>query len=439
MILFRRKDRGGVKREGEGREESGSQPHLEVNLEGLRTMVDRLHMDKESSSRNGGVSTSSVREAIQIAKRFNQHIDSLKYVSEGLQRRRISADIPTQLKGIIERARSTVSSVIVEVIKPIPEPSGINDIVLIQESARRVLNRIGDASGSHRRILYEFFPVEARALKDILMAMKKDIDALDGIARGIDEHVSSYSRCRDRIARLMKMEQEIKVYNARMREMRSTLNTLEERMAEVERKRVGVCNEQEYIELTNMLSKARMEYDRLLSDIARDFSRLSRAVSKYAYEIGFDREQYAVLKAVMDEPARLRDVRVDVVRDALARLRDGITSGRLHLKNPEKDLENIQSLMDVLERYIGMCNEYEGMMSVYRERIAPYEDTLKGIDVELERIGREIRRVRDTLQDYAGKVSTIRSTMDAEVEQLKDDVYRLYGLRVRITVDFDNS
>ncbi|MEM4714668.1 MAG: hypothetical protein QXW85_00920, partial [Candidatus Nitrosocaldus sp.] len=224
MILFRRKDRRGEgreKEEGEAKSQPPYQSHLEVNLEGLRAIVDRLNMEKEigsssSSNNKDGLSTTSVREVIQIARRLNQYIDSLKGISEGLQRRRMSADVTPQLKGIIERARSTIASVIDEVSKPIPEPTGINDIVLIQERAKRTLNRVGDASGSHRKVLYEFFPSEARALKDVLMAMKKDVDTLEGIARGIDEQISSYSRCKDRIARLVQMEREIKAYSTKI-------------------------------------------------------------------------------------------------------------------------------------------------------------------------------------------------------------------------------
>ncbi|MEM1941621.1 MAG: hypothetical protein QW248_02010 [Candidatus Nitrosocaldus sp.] len=442
MILFRRKDRRGEgreKEEGEAKSQPPYQSHLEVNLEGLRAIVDRLNMEKEigsssSSNNKDGLSTTSVREVIQIARRLNQYIDSLKGISEGLQRRRMSADVTPQLKGIIERARSTIASVIDEVSKPIPEPTGINDIVLIQERAKRTLNRVGDASGSHRKVLYEFFPSEARALKDVLMAMKKDVDTLEGIARGIDEQISSYSRCKDRIARLVQMEREIKAYSTKIMEMKSTLDALESKRAEIEKSRMSLRNTDEYIELENSLSKAKIEYDRLLVDIARDFSRLGRVVSKYAYEIGLDREHHAMLKAVMAEPSRLKDVRADMMRDVLRRLSDGITSGRLHLKNPEKDVENIHGLMDRLEYYVGKCKEYDEMMSVYRERIAPYNDILEGMDADLERIGREVDRIKDMIKEYNGKASALRSTMGEEIEQLEDDVYRIYGLKVKITV-----
>lgn len=447
MILFRRKkgDSKGdeVKEDEEVRSQPRSQPkhqsYAEVNLEGLIAMLDKLGMegdDDGSKSRDNAYAYAGVREAAKIASRFNQHIDSLKGVSEGLKRRAIRGELTPQLKGIVERARDTVVSVIVEVSKPLPEPKGMSDITLIQDKARRVLNRIGDVSGSHRRILYEFFPAEARALKDILMAMKSDVDALDGIARSLDEHVSSYSKCRDRIARLVQMEQEMKTFYAKMKEMRDSFATLEQERAEVERMREVILNTNEYIEVDRMLSNVRMEYDRLLAEIARDFSRLSKAISKYEYEVGFEKDEYAILKAVIDEPSRLKDVEADVIRDMLGRLSDIIASGRLYLKNPEKDIENVHTLIDRLEHYIGKCREYEGMLKIYMERITPYQDRLKVIDADLERIKREMDRVRGMLEEYAKRASSLKSAMDEEIKQLTSDIYRIYGLNVRIRLDY---
>ncbi|GBC72907.1 hypothetical protein HRbin04_00302 [archaeon HR04] len=436
MVLFRRKDKGD-QREGRDREDGDvksqhkNQSYLEINLEGLMAVLDRLDMEGGGSSKSRD--NTSIREAIKIARRFNQHIDSLKGVSEGLRRRAVRDELTLQLKGIVERARDTITNVIVEVCKPLPEPEGINDIALTSDKAKRMLNRIGDALGSHRRILYEFFPAEARALKDILMAMKRDVDVLDSIAKSIDEHASSHSRCRDRIVRLMQMKQEINTFNAKMNGMREELDTLEEKKVEVKRMREAILKSSEYIELERIISNARIEYDRLLADVARDFSRLGRAISKYAYEIGFEEEEYEMLKAVMDEPTRLRDVDVDVMRDVLGRLGDGIASGRLHLKNPEKDIENVHSLMDRLEYYINKCKEYEGIISIYSERIMPYKDRLKIIDGDLEHVEREMGRVRGMLEEYGKRVDSLKSAMDVEVQQLTDEIYRIYGLKVRIT------
>ncbi|MFN4337348.1 MAG: hypothetical protein ACK4FV_07220 [Candidatus Nitrosocaldus sp.] len=448
MIFFRKKNKEegiGKEKEEEGGDTNSQhhihQSYLEVNLEGLRAMIDRLNMEKGSNninSKDAGIPT-SIKEAIQIARRFNQHIYSLKSVSEGLQKRKVSADVTPPLKGMIDRARSTIASVIDEVSRPIPEPKDINDIVLIKERTRRILDRVGDLVGSHRKILYEFLPSEAKALKDVLMAMKNDVDTLESIAKGIDEQISSYSRCKDRIARLVQMEQEIKAYGKKIMEMKGTLDALERKRVEIEKSRVSISSEGKYMELENNLSKVKIEYDRLLADIARDFSRLGRVVSKYAYEIGFDRESYAILNAVMYEPSRLKDTRVEVMGDILLRLSDSITSGRLRLKNPEKDIDNIHGLMERLGYYIDKCKEYEEMVSLYRERITPYKDMLKGIDADIEHIEREIYNVKDIIKEYDSKISMMRSTMDVEIERLRDDIYKIYGLKVNINVNIDGS
>ncbi|MCS6768296.1 MAG: hypothetical protein RMJ59_02130 [Candidatus Nitrosocaldus sp.] len=443
MILFGRrgdgKGREGEVDDGDKGESAQHQPKpdsqprssMEVSLEEFMTMVDRLDTSRDS--------TPKVREAIHITRRLNQHMDALNGVAEALLKRKISTDLTPQMRGMVERARSTVASVIVEVSRPIPEPAGLGEIALVQERASRVLNRIGDILGSHRRILYEFFPGDARALKDTLMAMKRDVDTLDGMVKGIDEEASLHSRFRDRVARLVQAEREIKVHSAKIRELKGMLDALEARRATIERRRDEVSKAQGYAELKGMLSKARSEYDALLSDIAREFSRLSRVISKYAYEVGFEREQYSALKAVMDEPSRLGHVSIYAVRDALARLRDGIASGRLHMKNPEKDMENVQDLMERLEAYAVKCREYERVIASYSERIAPHEEMLRGIDADLEHIDREIRDARDMLDDYSSRIDALRSTLSEEVERLMDDAYGLYGLNVRIRIGDDHS
>jgi hypothetical protein len=140
-----------------------------------------------------------------------------------------SSELSTHIIATIERSKHTLISVISSSKQLSVEYNyrSLRDlhqgILSLQSSIAKILKSIGDAAGSHRRVLYEFFPKEAKALKDILLSLKGKEDEMHSMERLIKERLDTIERCINLISKVKSsykeykgIEESIAAFNSRL-------------------------------------------------------------------------------------------------------------------------------------------------------------------------------------------------------------------------------
>lgn len=376
----------------------------------------------------------------QIRSRVEIIINSIKALGEELTKVEIKSEkVASQYMPVIKDAKKTIHTAIKrETSESLPEIRSFDDVLAIRDKAKKFLNRLGDTSGSHRRVLHSFFPKQAKILKLQLGLLNRETGYIDQLVQRYTQRTSSLTECSERISKISAAMNENADLARRSAELKEELETAKVREAELAKSLDDLQRTESFRQYKvdkEELAKVRREAEALLAEIGAAFSKISRPVGKYTYEVGLDKTSKNLIQSVMNDSMNLiRDSRVEEISEALKKVREAVRAGRVVVKNPDKDVENITTLMNRMQRYVDEYREYDSKMQAFRTKTSPIETEFERLRYELERIRNDVAQKASMLDEFARKLVQTRSWISAELERIEELIEEATSSRIKVRV-----
>jgi len=367
-------------------------------------------------------------------------MNSIKVIGDELNKVEIKQDqVSQQYISVINDAKSTLLTAIrKETSEQLPEISNFDDAINLRDRAKSLLNRLGDTSGSHRRTIHMFFGKHSKVLKFELGLLNKEVKHLNELIDQYSETTSSLSECKESITRISIALRENKEFAKKSEETKNELETLKSRESELVRKIEELKNTErfdEYKRSKKELERVNHETSRILSEIDAAFSRISRPLSKYAYEVGLDKESNYLMQSVMENPLNLiQNAKADQIIEILTKVREAVQQGRITVKNPNKDIENINGLISNVHAYIDEYKKRDSKIQELSSKTSVIDNELNKLHGELERIRSDIVQKESIVNDYRQKVEQTRSAIGIEIKRITERIDRTIGSKVKIVI-----
>jgi len=379
-------------------------------------------------------------QAIQFRGKFQTIINSIKILGKQLDEAEIKeGEVAQQYIPVINDAKSTILTAIQkETSDQLHEINTFDDVLALRDRAKSLLNRLGETGGSHSRTIHSFFGKHAKVLKLELGLLNKEIKRLNELIDRYTEETASITDCRESMTRISYALGIQNEFVQKQREIREELESLRPQETELVKKIEDFKNTEEfnmYMKSKEELTNVKNAVSNVLSDLNGSFSRISRPLSKYTYEIGLDKESNYLMQSVMENPVNLmRDSRADQVIEVLKKVIGAIQKGRITTKNPEKDVENINGLITNLHDYVKRYKEYDSSIRELQDKTSIVNSKLEIMNNGLRRIRDDIQQKESYLNDYGKKISNAKSTMNDELKKISERIERATGSRIRIVV-----
>jgi predicted nucleic acid-binding Zn-ribbon protein len=365
----------------------------------------------------------------KIVDEVNSLIRELHELARDMERSKgkyKSSELSTHIIATIERSKHTLISVISSSKQLSVEYNyrSLRDlhqgILSLQSSITKILKSIGDAAGSHRRVLYEFFPKEAKALKDILLSLKGKEDEMHSMERLIKERLDTIERCINLISKVKSsykeykgIEESIAAVNFRLDELRSKERDILAAIAEID-------DDHEYKLMREMQDKYKHRYSMLLNDLSKAIAKIARAINKYSYEIGFSREEMLILERVTGNIEDIMNIDKDKLIAILRKVYEALYTSRIQMKDSDKDAKNILMLIDGIDGYIIELKKYNDALNDLNSRMAKYTTKLHELKILLDSTRRDIKDAEDKLLSYTRSLESLSVSIDKDMNGIKN-------------------
>jgi len=365
----------------------------------------------------------------KIVDEVNSLIRELHELARDMERSKgkyKSSELSTHIIATIERSKHTLISVISSSKQLSVEYNyrSLRDlhqgILSLQSSIAKILKSIGDAAGSHRRVLYEFFPKEAKALKDILLSLKGKEDEMHSMERLIKERLDTIERCINLISKVKSsykeykgIEESIAAFNSRLDELRSKERDILAAIAEID-------DDHDYKLMRDMQDKYKHRYSMLLNDLSKAIAKIARAINKYSYEIGFSREEMSILERVTGNIEDIMNIDKDKLIAILRKVYEALYTSRIQMKDSDKDAKNILMLIDGIDGYIIELKKYNDALNDLNSRMAKYTTKLHELKILLDSTRRDIKDAEDKLLSYTRSLESLSVSIDKDMNGIKN-------------------
>jgi DNA repair exonuclease SbcCD ATPase subunit len=415
--LFKKKDNDSVPAEQPVIVEAGALSILQAqdllrNVESAKVqeLASRLAPVKESASE-------SLREIAELAS----HMEHEKIKLEDLEQRH---------KSVIENSRRTVvSSLKREASTEFQLPQSVNDAKKFKEKFEAMMNRIGEVTGSHSKVLNVFMKKHANKMKDEFEALSKLLNEIKSAMSDFDQKRAPIVKCggilntasqkvasiKSTEASMQNIESEIKNAEAELEQLKGELGALE-----------GSAEFDQAASVVHRIEEAEGQEEQLREQMVDLFSRVSRAFTKYSYNI--TKETEARLNVLSEEPWKmLYEADISPYSSLLLEVRKSIDSGKVQLKDSDKVLNYLDVILQSLPELQGRAQALRAETDSLHQSDVKLVHRAKELEEKIAQHDAEMAKNRQLQEQQKRQVAEKTGEVDALLKEAGEILAELTG------------
>jgi hypothetical protein len=360
---------------------------------------------------------------------------NLNKIAENLSEQDIKVE-DNNFKSLIENTKRTlINSIRRESNLSLPKEQTFDGAKFFSDRLNNLLNRYGEVSGSHSKVINEFMKKHTSKLKDEFGTLSKLQKETTKLITIYEEEINRILDCQESI---QKLEERIKM--KKMNE--ETISNLLCEKNELEVQRMGLEEEleefkesQEFVNISKTLEKIEVEEKKKhlkRKSISNMFSNISRAVNKYSYSVS--KEIQRKLDVMISRPwTTVDDVTLYV--GLLENIKKDVSNGKIQVKDYDKTITYFDQIIASLPTYSIEIKEIENQLELLRKSINV--DTKKKIEERpknLSSIHATLLNVNQLIDDTKVKSIQDHSSISDSTIKIENDLYEIFDKRYSLVL-----
>ena len=438
--LFRRKEKKSPEvSQGAARMQSNVVNDNNSNRLTISKALDLL--EKIENEKVGDMS----RNLIPIRDSLENILLSIGRLAEEMENEKVKVE-EEKFKPTVESSRKIlVSSLKKEVSSDIPTPTSIAEAKKFQESLQSLMERFGDVSGSHSKLLTTF-------MKKHTGKIKGEFDTISSLEKRTNKIMEHFEEDRRPVVDCIKVLTKTSQMVDSVRQQENELQRLEDEISRLEAEAQDFARKLDNLERSSDFESAsktaqeiklaqeeEKEFHKYLGDL---FSPVSRALAKYSY--GTSKSTSSRLQLLMETPWKIfeqakeqktdlgqyREAQsgdLDSYKSLLVEVHKAVSTGKITLKGSDKAIKHFEQIVESLpslnKRSKLISNKLKSLeqkkdhsvISLSQDLRAKLRDNKVGLDnhkLYLERLDNEIKEKKsDLLQSMVRDCEECLSTV----------------------------
>ena len=371
--------------------------HKEIQLSEVQKItLDLLDLRK----------TQTMAEIGSMRNRVSPLIKELANIADTLEKDDLKVeDIDKHLRIIVVRGKKQVIDAIKKDSGDLPEISSVDDVLDVSNALNQKLKRLGDVLGRQTRVIHIFAKKYAAKLKEILAQMNSDNNEIQRLIKNFQDTKSSSTEITELLERIDFLEDDSKLKNTKIIETRNDLDSFQEKIKNLEGSIKKIKSSERYSEFLK-LNQRMTSFDetktQIKNEINAQFTKISRALSRYEYASSLDREQKSLLSQLITNPFDALTLKnKDSIIVIFENVRKGIISGSISVKDTEKSLTHITDTEELIE-------EFTSKVITFTEQKRDLQDQLSNFDIsDLSDLEKDLEKSKKNMQDCEFKISSL--------------------------------
>lgn len=343
-----------------------------------------------------------------------------------------------RFKSIVENSKRTVvSSLRREASSDIPGLQSIHEVKKFEEKLESIIDRFGEVSGSHSRVMNVFMKKYAGKLKGEFETLSSLLKQTKSVVSEFEEENSVTVKSIDllniysqKITAKKANEDKIKDTYREIETLKYDLHELKSQLSRVENS-TQFKESYRNLEQIGVLEKEKQEFQRKVSDL---YSHVSRAFTKYSY--GMTKDTLGRLKVLTEEPWRIfEDAEVSSYASLLIEIQKAVKSGKIKLKDSER-------IMNYMEIILKSLPEHHDEIRIINLKLNVLRENKNGAVVvnRSEELKNDIRNCKNRLEDLEQLVDQLKKQLTENnsecehlVKQIDDYILQITGKKYFVT------
>ena len=376
--------------------------HKEVKLSEVQKITqDLLDLRK----------TQTLNEIKSLRNNTSPLIKELEGIAKTLEKDDLKVeDIDKHLRIIVVRGKKQVIDVIKKDTGDLPEISSFDDILEMDNILNQKLKIIGDVLGRQTRVIHIFAKKYAEKLKEILAEMNSNHQEIQKLITNFQDTTSDSFKITELLDRIKNLENDSVSKNQKISELQNNLNEFQNKIKNLQDSIEKIKSSESYSEFLKLNQKLSSLNDRKISirnEIDTQFTKISRALSRYEYGSALDKEQKSLLTQLINDTFdALTPKNKDSIIVIFENVKKGILSGSVSVKDTEKSISYITETEELLEEFIKKINTFAEQKNEIQDQLSIFDNS------ELSTFEKDLEKTLSNKHDDELKISSLRKEID---------------------------
>ncbi len=373
-----------------------------------------------------------LKKARDIIEEIKAVIDPISIIGEEINAIKLDRhELASQYISAMNNAKRNLSAVIKNIKKSKLDVNNIEELDNVKRQVTSMLSKLGEVTGSHRRVIYELFPSHAKKLKAELERLKGYSEELNSLVENYKKRVDIYEDSKARILEIIRAERELVRIRAERDRIEDDIKELEKKRELLDRELDNSKEDKEYLEQKESLKRIRREYEQILDEISKLLSSVSRAINKYDYTLGIEKAKKKLLMDIIRKPSNIVNIDATLLALLFSDIIKAIKDKKIQLKSPEKDISILEELVNKLHTFATKAREYEKRIREIRETVRPLDIQLERLEENLRSIKGEIEQLDNKRVEYINKIKDLEGLIESNTITIKNELEKIM-LKIKI-------
>ena len=352
-----------------------------------------------------------VQELSPIKKSVRDSLESIAKIADNLEHENIKLE-ELRFKSIVENSKRTVvASLKREASSDLPLSESMQDIKKFNYRLESIMNRFGEVSNSHNRVMNVFMKKYAGKLKGEFETLSSLLEDTKSVMAEFEEENAAILKCIDVLNLLSQKVALMKTYKNRIENLHKEIEILKSKLDQSKIQLSSLENSVHFkeschnIEKIDNLKKEEQELHKHMLDL---YSHVSRAFTRYSY--GMTKDTVSRLKVLADEPWKIfdNDEDISLYTSLLTEIQKAITSSNIKLKDSQKVLY----YMDLIIRSLP---KYQHETKAIKLRLKLLQESKDGLVVN------KAKELRENINYYNSTLDDLKQSSDDMKKQLTEN------------------
>ncbi|QMU53569.1 MAG: exonuclease SbcC [Nitrosopumilus sp.] len=344
-------------------------------------------------------------------------------------------DIDKHLAIIVVRGKQQVIDVIKKGVISLPKISTFDDAKKLDSVLNVILKKVGDVLGRQTRVIHIFAKKYASQLKENLEVMNENHAEISRLLKNFDSTQSQHAEMSDMLSQIKHSSEVRKEKSQKIIETGKITESLNQTISLLENSIEKIHSSdpyKRYVDLKDTLNAFGNEKLKIKNDIATQFTKISRPLSRYEYASSLDKDQKNILSGLVKEPFDvLTPNNKDSVLIILENVRKGISTGSISVKDADKTSSQITEIEESLEVFVKRVSDYyvkyeqmkNEISSMIPDDLIPSENDLtKNISLRDQSLSRS-KAYRDEIDEIDSRIPKLISGIEGKLRKFSNTKY----------------
>ncbi|MDH3677804.1 MAG: exonuclease SbcC [Nitrosopumilus sp.] len=338
-------------------------------------------------------------------------IKELASIANSLEKDNLKVDeIDKHLRTIVVRGKKQVIDVIKKDHDDLPEISTLDDMTNLDNVLNQKLKKIGDVLGRQTRVIHIFAKKYAEKLKEILAEMNYNHSEIKKLIKNFQGSKSSSNEITVLLSKIKIFKDDSIFKNKQISESQILLDSSLSKIKTIEDSIDKIKSGEKYtkfLKLKQDLSSFNETKNQIKHEIDSQFTKISRALSRYEYASSLDREQKSLLSQLINEPIEAMERKnKDNIIIIFESVKKGIISGSISVKDVEKSISYITETEELLAQFVKKVNNFEEQKKEIQYQLLEFEDP------KVSLLEKDLKKTLNQKQDIEFKISSYRKDIE---------------------------